>query len=126
MQFEERNIFSLSLNFLMEEWNKDSYSMLDTIHRIRDSVVHKNDRFFSSWRALLRGRKINKQINPSSRGSSQSRNQTQVSCIAGGFFTSSPTREAQINQIDTMITNYNKYDDLHDISESNWLGDRPY
>ena len=125
MQFEERNIFSLQFNFLMEEWNKDSYSMLDTIHRIRDLVVHKNDRFFSSWRALLRGRKINKQLNPSSRGSSQSRNQTQVSCIAGGFFTSSATREAQINQIDTMITNYNKYDDLHDISESNWLGDRP-
>ena len=30
---------------------------------------------------------------PFSRGSSQSRNQTQVSCIAGGFFTSSATRE---------------------------------
>lgn len=39
-------IFSLSLNFLMEEWDKDSYYMPDTIHRIRDLVVHKNDRFF--------------------------------------------------------------------------------
>ena len=31
---------------------------------------------------------------PFSRGSSQSRDQTQVSCIAGGFFTSWTTREA--------------------------------
>ena len=31
---------------------------------------------------------------PFSRGSSQPRNQTRVSCIAGGFFTSSATREA--------------------------------
>ena len=32
---------------------------------------------------------------PSSRGSSQSRDQTQVSCISGGFFTDWATREAQ-------------------------------
>ena len=32
---------------------------------------------------------------PVSRGSSQPRDQTQVSCIAGGFFTSWDTREAQ-------------------------------
>ena len=32
---------------------------------------------------------------PFSRGSSQPRNRTQVSCIAGGFFTSWATREAQ-------------------------------
>ena len=30
-----------------------------------------------------------------SRGSSQPRDQTQVACIAGGFFTSWATREAQ-------------------------------
>ena len=34
---------------------------------------------------------------PFSRGSSQSRDWTQVSCIAGGFFTSWATREAHIN-----------------------------
>ena len=34
---------------------------------------------------------------PSSRGSSQSRNRTQVSCIAGGFFTDWATREAPYN-----------------------------
>jgi len=32
-----------------------------------------------------------------SRGSSQSRDQTQVSCIAGGFFTGGATREALID-----------------------------
>ena len=32
---------------------------------------------------------------PFSRGSSQPRDRTQVSCIAGGFFTSWATREAQ-------------------------------
>ena len=32
---------------------------------------------------------------PFSRGSSQPRNQTQVSCVAGGFFTIGATREAQ-------------------------------
>ena len=32
---------------------------------------------------------------PFSRGSSQPRNQTGVSCIAGGFFTSWATKEAQ-------------------------------
>ena len=37
----------------MEELDKDSYFMTDTIHRIRDLVVHKNDGFFSSWRALI-------------------------------------------------------------------------
>ena len=34
---------------------------------------------------------------PFSRGSSQASDQTQVSCIAGGFFTSWATREAQEN-----------------------------
>ena len=33
---------------------------------------------------------------PSSRGSSQLRDQTQVSCIAGGFFTLWATREALV------------------------------
>ena len=34
---------------------------------------------------------------PFSRGSSRSRNRTRVSCIAGGFFTSSATREPHNN-----------------------------
>ena len=37
---------------------------------------------------------------PFSRGSSQPRDQSQVSCIAGRFFTNWGTREAQENTID--------------------------
>ena len=36
---------------------------------------------------------------PFSRGSSQPRDQTQVSCIAGGFFTTSTTWEARLEYI---------------------------
>ena len=39
---------------------------------------------------------------PFSRRSPQPRNQTGVSCIAGGFFTSWATREAQVNKV-TMV-----------------------
>ena len=40
---------------------------------------------------------------PSSRGSSQARDQTQVSRIAGGFFTIWATREAQKSVIEIII-----------------------
>ena len=40
---------------------------------------------------------------PSSRGSSQSRDQTQVSHIAGGFFTTWATREAQSQQTNSLL-----------------------
>ena len=36
---------------------------------------------------------------PFSRGSSQPKDQTQVFCIAGGFFTSSETLEPTLNQL---------------------------
>ena len=43
---------------------------------------------------------------PFSRGSSQTRDRTQVSHIAGRFFTSSATREAFLRQYLKIITNY--------------------
>ena len=46
---------------------------------------------------ILQGRTLQWVAMPSSRGSSQPRNGTEVSWIAGGFFTSWVTREAQIN-----------------------------
>ena len=46
-------------------------------------------------RGILQSRILEWVAFPFSRGSSQTRNQTQVSCIAGGFFTSWATREAQ-------------------------------
>ena len=44
---------------------------------------------------ILQGRMLEWVAFPFSRGSSQTRDWTQVSCIAGGFFTSWATREAQ-------------------------------
>ena len=44
---------------------------------------------------ILQARILEGSAMPSSRGSSQPRNWTQVSCIAGGFFTIWATREAQ-------------------------------
>ena len=45
---------------------------------------------------------------PFSRASSQSRDRTQVSCIAGGFFTSWATREAQYEVINSTLRKKNK------------------
>ena len=42
---------------------------------------------------------------PFSRGSSQPRNQTGVSCIVGGFFTSWVTREAQLLHCESVFSN---------------------
>ena len=44
---------------------------------------------------ILQARMLESVAMPSSRGSAQPRDQTQVSCIAGGFFTIWATREAQ-------------------------------
>ena len=52
----------------------------------------------SSVHGILQARILEWVAVPFSRGSSQSRNRTQVSCIAGGFFTNWATREAQIWQ----------------------------
>ena len=48
----------------------------------------------SSVHGILQARILEWVAMPSSRGSSQPRDQTHVSCIAGGFFTSWATREA--------------------------------
>ena len=51
-----------------------------------DCIVH----------GILQSRTLEWVAFPFSRGSSQPRDRTQVSRIAGGFFTTSPTREAQV------------------------------
>ena len=50
----------------------------------------------SSVHGILQARILEWVARPSSRGSSQSRNWTQVSCIAGRFFTVWATREAHV------------------------------
>ena len=49
----------------------------------------------NSVHGILQARTLEWVAMPSSRGSSQPRDQTQISCIAGGFFTVWATREAQ-------------------------------
>ena len=49
---------------------------------------------YSPWNSLGQNSGVGS-LFPFSRGSSQPRDQTQVSCIAGGFFTSWATREAR-------------------------------
>ena len=48
----------------------------------------------SSVRGIIQARKLEWVAMPSSRGSSQRRDWTQVSCVAGGFFSIWATREA--------------------------------
>ena len=54
-----------------------------------------NWQMMSSIHGILQARMLEWVAFPFSRGSSQPRDWTQVSCIAGGFFTSWATREAQ-------------------------------
>ena len=67
-------------------------------------VAQSCQRFVTPWTispqaplsmGILQARILEWVAMPSSRGSSQPRNQTQVSCIASGFFTIGATREAQ-------------------------------
>jgi len=46
---------------------------------------------------------------PLSSGSSQPRNQTRVSCTAGGLFTNWAMREAQYYNLEKQLSNQNKY-----------------
>ena len=60
-------------------------------------------------RGILKARILEWVAMPSSRGSSQSRDQTRVSHTAGGFFTRRATREAQIN---TLVDNLLKINSI--------------
>ena len=57
---------------------------------------------------ILQARMLEWVAFPFSRGSSQPRDQTQVSCIAGGFLTSWATREAQDTSLGGWDTLVNK------------------
>ena len=50
----------------------------------------------SSGHGILQARMLERVAMPSSRMSSWPKDQTQVCCIAGGFFTSCATREAKL------------------------------
>ena len=61
---------------------------------LRSHGLHVAHQAFLSMR-ILQARILEWVVMPSSRGSSQPRDGTQVSCIAGGFFAIWATREAQ-------------------------------
>ena len=93
---ESRSVVSDSLwpHELYSPWNSPgqntgvgSLSFLQGIFPTQ--VFHTAGRFFTSWPKLLK-----EVAYPFSSGSSQARNQTRVSCIAGGFFTNWAIREA--------------------------------
>ena len=58
------------------------------------SVVSNSVMMNSAVHEILQARILERIVMPFSRGSSQPRDRTQVSCIAGGFFTIWATREA--------------------------------
>ena len=57
----------------------------------------------SDSHGILQARTLEWKAFPFSRGSSQSRNQTQVSCIAGRFFTSWATRKSKNTGVDSLF-----------------------
>ena len=67
------------------EWVSESRSLCPTLWDPMDYMVH----------GILQARILEWVVFPFSRRSSQPRDQIQVSCIAGRFFTSWATREAQ-------------------------------
>ena len=63
--------------------------------KVTQSCLTLCDHMDYTVHGILQDRKLEWVAFPFSRGSSQPRDQTQVSHIAGGFFTSRTTREAQ-------------------------------
>ena len=72
-------------NFSRKESESESHSVVPTLCNPMDCTVH----------GILQARILEWLAFPFSRGSSQRRDRTQVSHIAGGFITSWATREAQ-------------------------------
>ena len=75
-------------NSINTYWKSESHSVMSDCDPM-DYTVH----------GILQARILEWVAFPFSRGSSQPRDQTQVSCIAGRFFTSWATKEAQISTV---------------------------
>ena len=75
---------------------KDSTSLLKgTLVKVPQLCLILCDPMDYTVQGILQARILEREAFPFSRGSSQQRDQTQISHIAGGFFTSWATREAQ-------------------------------
>ena len=66
----------------------------------------------SSIQGILQARILELVATSSSRGSSRPRNQTSVSCIAGGFFTTEPPWDPQFYFIEYITQGFCDNDDL--------------
>ena len=75
------------------KWNFKKYTELKV--KVAQSCLTLCDPIDYTVHWILQARILEWVVFPFSRGSSHSRYQTQVSCFAGGFFTSWATREAQ-------------------------------
>ena len=82
----------------MQEIWLQSLGGVDSLEKVKVAQSCPTLRDFMDYtvRGILQARILEWVAFPFSRRSSQPRDQTQVSCIAGGFFTSWATREAQI------------------------------
>ena len=94
---EPGGLYSLGLQRVGHNWVTNPTT---TRHSMISSDLHrrlskKNQKVKVKVHGILQARILEWVAFPFSRGSSQPRDQTQVSHIAGGFFTSWATREAQ-------------------------------
>ena len=98
------------------EWGAIAFST-QAVHRTVDTVNQKESEVAQSCptrsdpldcivHGILQARILEWGAFPFSRGSSQPRGQTQVSCIAGGFFTNRAMREAAIRGKKKKIQNF--------------------
>ena len=84
-EFKEQQTVPYSVKLGFVKWNVKVIESYLTLCDPMEYTVH----------VILRARILEWVAFPFSRGSSQPRDPTQISCIAGGFFTSWATREAQ-------------------------------
>ena len=81
--------------YLVTQWTRAKDDKVKMKMKVAQSCLTFCDPLDCTVHGILQARILEWVTSPFSRGSSQPRDRTQVSCIAGGFFTSWATREAQ-------------------------------
>ena len=81
--------------YLVTQWTRAKDDKVKMKVKVTQSCLTFCDPLDCTVHGILQARLLEWVTSPFSRGSSQPRDRTQVSCIAGGFFTSWATREAQ-------------------------------
>ena len=81
--------------YLVTQWTRAKDDKVKMKVKVTQSCLTFCDPLDCTVHGILQARILEWVTSPFSRGSSQSRDRTQVSCFAGGFFTSWATKEAQ-------------------------------